>query len=345
MNSEYKHEIETYYDECERDYEIVWQLKDSMALHYGFWDKNTKTHRQALWNMNYELIKNAQIKPTDYVLDAGCGIGGTCFFIAQNIGAKVHGISLSPTQIARANEYREKSEVQDLTQFSLQNFTKTNFENETFDAIIGIESIVHAEKKEDFLREAYRILKPNGRIIISDYFLRKPANENEKIILEKWAKSWAIDDFIYDAEFNIDAKKVGFKKHFAKDISENTFPSIKLMHRSSYPGLIISLVSNFFGYRTKAQIINSKSGRYQFLAYRNNLWKYKHFIAFKSENIPENIEIFSSNDIKVERYIDDEIFKDRFPILKDGKINFKNLIKRAMHYYLENNIKDSKSWW
>ena len=78
-----KNDIDTYYEDCLRDYEIVWQLKDAMALHYGFWDENTKTHRQALWNMNYQVARHAQIKKDEKVLDAGCGVGGTSFFFSK----------------------------------------------------------------------------------------------------------------------------------------------------------------------------------------------------------------------------------------------------------------------
>jgi len=346
MSENYHQKIESYYDESLRDYEIVWQLKHSMALHYGFWDQNTRTHRQALWNMNFQVVKNAQIKQSDLVLDAGCGVGGTSFFLANNIGCSVHGISLSKAHINRALEYKKINDPNNLVEFSCQDFCDTSFPDQTFDVIFGIESIVHSSSKVDFLKEAYRILKPGGRLLISDYFLRPPKDEKEKELLEKWGDAWSIDDFIYEDKFLKEVTDTGFSPYFLKDISNQVYPSIKLMHRSYYPGIFISRISNFFGRRTEKQVNNSKSGKFQYILYNNGVWKYKHFLAFKSTQ-----ESYASFDdfIKIEEpfelYIDNEALKNRFPIISKKGFSVRNIFKRIMHFYLEKGIKnDEKSF-
>lgn len=343
MPKNYHQEIESYYDESLRDYEIVWQLKYSMALHYGFWNENVNTHRQALWNMNFQIAKNAQIKKSDTVLDAGCGVGGTSFFLANNIGCSVEGISLSEAHISRALEYKKDNDPNDLVKFSCQNFCNTSFSDNSFDVIFGIESVVHAENKSEFLREAYRLLKPEGRLLISDYFLRPLKNEKEKEIIRKWANSWAIDNFIYEDDFLNEVKNIGFNTFFLKDISKNVYPSIKLMHRSYYPGIFISRISNLFGKRTDKQLENSKSGKYQYKSYKSGVWKYKHFLAFKhSKENYISLEDFIKIKQPCELYIDTELLKERFPIISKKGFSVKNIIKRIMHFYLEKDIKNPK---
>ncbi|UCS92721.1 methyltransferase domain-containing protein [Echinicola marina] len=313
-----------------------------MALHYGFWDENVQSHRQALWNMNYQIAKNAQIKKTDIVLDAGCGVGGTSFFLANNIGCFVEGISLSEAHIKRALEYKKIHDPKNLVKFTCQNFCNTSFPDNSFDVIFGIESVVHAENKTDFLKEAFRLLKPGGRLLISDYFLRQPQSTDERLILKKWADSWAIDDFIYEDNFLIEVKKTGFNLFFLKDISKNVYPSIKLMHRSYYPRIFISRISNFFGRRTNKQLENSKSGKFQYQSYSSKVWKYKHFLAFK--NLNENLntfEDFVKTDPPCEFYVDNEKLRERFPILSKKGFIGRNILKRTMHYYLEKGIKNS----
>lgn len=343
MSENYHQKIESYYDESLRDYEIVWQLKHSMALHYGFWDENTRTHRQALWNMNFQVAKNAQIKKSDIVLDAGCGVGGTSFFLANNIGYFIHSISLSKAHLNRALEYKKDNDPKDLVEFSCQNFCNTSFPDNTFDVIFGIESIVHASIKADFLKEAYRILKPGGRLLISDYFLRHPKNKDENEILNKWGDSWSIDNFIFEDDFLKEVKNTGFNSFFLKDISENVYPSIKLMNRAYYPGIFISRISYFLGQRTDKQLNNSKSGNLQYTLYNNGVWKYKHFLALKSsEKNYSSFDDFIKITEPCKLYIDTEVFSERFPIISKKGFSIKNIFKRIMHFYLEKGIKNPK---
>lgn len=344
QKKEYQHEIDTYYQECLRDYEIVWQLNDAMALHYGFWDKSTLTHRQALWNMNYQVARHAQIQQGERVLDAGCGVGGTAFFLAKNLQCRVEGISITQAHIQKANELKNRQvDIEHLVSFSCQDFCNTTFEDASFDVIIGIESVCHATPKSAFLKEAFRLLKPGGRLIIADYFLRTIKTEEEAKTLKNWGNAWAINDFIFEDEFIQTSKNTGFDICMTDDISKETLPSVKLMHRSYYPGVFISRISNFFGRRTDAQLTNSKSGKFQYQSYRQGVWKYKLFLAIKH---PENSKItdfsqFITREPDVSIFIDHHSFRDRFPIFSSSGFSVRNFFKRIMHWYLETGIRNA----
>jgi cyclopropane fatty-acyl-phospholipid synthase-like methyltransferase len=345
MNNALKKNVETYYEECNRDYEIVWQLKDSLALHLGFWDNTTLTNRQALWNMNYQVAKNSQIKASDYVLDAGCGVGGTSLFLANNIGCKVEGISISPYQIKKAKENKKELDIKDRTEFSCQSYYQTNFADNTFDVVIAIESALYSEPKNEFLKEAFRVLKPGGRILVSDWFFKNI--EDEKVLknIRSFAKTWAVDNFIEEKEYLNDLKTIGFENHHLVDLSKNVYPSVRILYRSYFPGIFISRISNLFGFRTKAQIENSKSGKYQYLTFKQSAWDYKHLLAFKPLNDAKtynSINDFIKTELPIEKYIDKERFSDRYPIISKNGFSSRNIFKRIMHYYLENGIATKK---
>ena len=87
MNSD---QIAKHYDDTLPYYKHLWG-RGANAVHYGFWDKETKTVEEALLNENNFLAKVADIKSSDKVLDAGCGVGGSSVWIAKNIGARVIG--------------------------------------------------------------------------------------------------------------------------------------------------------------------------------------------------------------------------------------------------------------
>jgi tocopherol O-methyltransferase len=343
MKNTHQQKIEAYYDECNRDYEIVWQLKHSLALHLGYWDKDTLTNRQALWNMNYQIARHAQITNSDYVLDAGCGVGGTSIFLANNIGCKVQGISLSPSQIENANKNKQTLDTKNLTTFTCQSYYDTNFEANTFDVIIAVESALYSEPKDKFLKESFRILKPGGRIIIADWYFRAPKNESETYNIDKFAETWAVENFIFEEDYCNDLTNIGFKNILLDDVSENVFPSVKILYRSYFPGIFISRISNFFGRRTKSQVENSKSGKYQYLSYKQKTWRYKYLLAFKPTS--DNTSFSSFEKYMVSKppftpYIDNERFDDRFPIFSSSNFSVRNFFKRIMHFYLETGIKN-----
>ena len=99
MTQSKTNEIIQYYNTCESDYRMFWDLDRSMAMHAGFWDETTRTLTDALKRENEILAEYAQIKSHEKVLDAGCGVGGSSIFLAQHYGCKVTGITLSAHQV------------------------------------------------------------------------------------------------------------------------------------------------------------------------------------------------------------------------------------------------------
>src|SRR2546428_4999839 len=127
------------------------------------------------------MAEQANITQIDRILDAGCGIGGSALWLAKYTKAGVVGISISPKQIEKAKILAKQAKVDHLVSFSVIDYLQTGFPEESFDVVWAIESVCHAEKKEEFLKEAHRVLKKGGRIITADGFIkREPTTEREK---------------------------------------------------------------------------------------------------------------------------------------------------------------------
>ena len=170
---EYHQRIIQYYRETENAYKDSWALDKSLAIHYGYWDEKVKNFPASLLRMNEVMMEMAGIKDKDRVLDAGCGVGGSSLFMASVLGCRVTGISLSQGQIEKARQYAEKRKQQGLVDFLVMDYCNTTFPNESFDVIWGCESICYAPDKAAFIKEAYRLLKPGGRLVVADGFVNE----------------------------------------------------------------------------------------------------------------------------------------------------------------------------
>lgn len=227
-----KSKIVRYYDYTLPFYKYFWHRdSESYAMHYGFWEKNTKNLKEALLNTNKFLAEKVKIKPNNIVLDAGCGIGGSAIWIAKDFGANVIGISLSRKQIKKAKYLAKINNVGHFTKFYVNDFLNTKFEEEYFDIIWAIESVCHAEKKKDFLKEAFRLLKRNGKIIVADGFLKRDIiNNEEKRMMMDFTEGLALPGLDKFDQFKKSLEEVGFKNIKFWDKTQEILPSSKKIY-------------------------------------------------------------------------------------------------------------------
>jgi len=270
MTNRVNKKIEEYYDDTQILYNIFW----SKALHYGFWDKRTKKLSDAVENTNRFVSELLDLQENDYVLDAGCGVGGSSFFMAENFGVKIIGITLSSKQIKQARKDAEKLHLGNLVSFEIMDFNNTKFKDETFTKIFSIESACHACNKLDFLRETYRLLTTGGKIVIVDGFLtKKSLSEKEKEIYDKFLLGLKVDNLSLKDDFLNDLREVGFKNITFYDKTDEVMPSSRRMALYGYlffPATFIlsklKLISKNI-YEHTVACINQKKTFYNFTLY------------------------------------------------------------------------------
>ena len=88
--NEYHERIVQYYHDTEHAYKDSWDLNNSLAIHYGYWDDQVKSFPESLLRMNEIMMQTAAIQSTDSVLDAGCGVGVIDAFVVDF--DMVHGV-------------------------------------------------------------------------------------------------------------------------------------------------------------------------------------------------------------------------------------------------------------
>ena len=141
----------------------------------------------------------ADLKPGETVLDLGSGAGFDCFLASQAVGetGEVIGVDMTPEMIRKARGNAEKAGTENVT-FRLGEIEHLPVADDSVDVILSNCVINLSPEKAQVFREAFRVLKPGGRLAISDIVatarLPEPVVEDLRMYTGCMAGAEAISD-------------------------------------------------------------------------------------------------------------------------------------------------------
>jgi len=163
----------------------------------------------------------ASLKKGETVLDLGSGAGFDCFLAARRVGenGKVIGVDMTPEMIDKARENARKGKHQNV-EFRLGEIENLPVADNTVDVVISNCVINLSPNKKRVFEEALRVLKPNGRLMVSDIVLSKKLPE----IIKKNVQAYI--GCLSGAEM---------KNKYLKMIEDAGFQEVKVIEENFFP--------------------------------------------------------------------------------------------------------------
>jgi cyclopropane fatty-acyl-phospholipid synthase-like methyltransferase len=188
--------------------------------HTGFYDADKPAGPQDQLRMEQVVAESAGVRAGQAVLDVGCGVGGTARHLARLTGARIWGLTPNPRQLAIARA-AACSPLDDRVAFDLGFADSLPYLDGSFDVVLFFESACHFPSREKFFAEAFRVLRPGGRLAGQDWVacLRVPPEARGPWV-ERVCSTWAIPALGTVTSYADGMSGAGFDVQLALDMRE-----------------------------------------------------------------------------------------------------------------------------
>ncbi|WP_406632501.1 methyltransferase domain-containing protein [Amycolatopsis sp. WGS_07] len=181
-----KEEVAQFYDQA---IPMITRLV-GVNVHVGYWDspEDTSSVQEATDRLTDLMTARLRLSPGQRVLDVGCGLGAPALRLAAATGAHVVGIATSPNLVKAATAAAEDAGLDGQVRFEVADAAELPYPPSAFDAVLAIESLVHMSDRPKVFSEIARVLRPGGRLSLTDCVEKVAPTESERAIVESYRR-------------------------------------------------------------------------------------------------------------------------------------------------------------
>ncbi|TVQ40549.1 MAG: methyltransferase domain-containing protein [Geminicoccaceae bacterium] len=156
-----------HYDQAgvDRLYAAIW----GPNIHYGVYQTGDETIDDAAAAATVVMAETLAPNAESKLLEVGCGYGTTARYLAERYGADVLATNVSKRQLERCRQGLGMALPRGRLRFEAADYHALPYPDGVFDAWWCQEAMVHAEDKAQVIAEAFRVLRPGGKAVVSDH--------------------------------------------------------------------------------------------------------------------------------------------------------------------------------
>lgn len=213
--------IRKHYDRLSFFYRLFW----GEHLHHGYWDRDQSVG-QAQIRLMERLAQEAAFEPGASVLDIGCGLGGSAFWLAQQFGCRVTGMTISPVQARMATKRAKARGLSDRLQFQVTDANLWQPDPESVDMVWVMESSEHFRDKHGFFARCAQALKPGGVLAVCAWLRRDgPVRVDEAELVATIGEAMLSASLNGLGEYSAWMQDAGLIVEIAEDITKQVAPT------------------------------------------------------------------------------------------------------------------------
>ncbi|MCQ8836234.1 SAM-dependent methyltransferase [Streptomyces malaysiensis] len=193
-------------------------------IHVGYWNsqEDTTNLEEAADRLTDMMVERLRIGAGSRVLDIGCGFGGPAIRLARTTGAEVVGVSVSRKQVEKANELADAAGVSGKVTFQYGDAMDLSFDDASFDAVWMLESVMQMPDRTAALAEAARVLRPGGRLALTDNYEREAISEERRPVIENILQRYLTQPPASFETYPAMLREAGLRCTELLDVSEST---------------------------------------------------------------------------------------------------------------------------